>query len=733
MKAIVRLMWTEQATALFMGFFLVVGLGACHSESDTSSNTSKIGDLEGTPFIVENQAAQHPPNWSSDGDEACDKVCKAIFCDTPEPAQLSSPLASDKTSLLYEPWKNNQVMSYAFKRHSGDRAVYLVKSVGLSILDWQETCLAENIVDYDNFVDCFKSDKTQLTLKFSDHGNEFQLKHNKQCLSMATNLMWVPCDVSDLKQYFTLDDSIKFGLEIDLLFKLKNVASGSYAFDGKYVHFRDAFPLIAIRPPILSLPSKGDVNSFIQNSNFSALKRNDIILLGIDTMRLDALSSDVTPNLYEFSKNSISFRKSFAGATATRGSVFTLWNSRPAYEQMYFKRNKYLEDGHIHLRILNRLGYKVQSFAYNTSVIDENLFNDAGWYGGKYRDLEVDNTTFKQNFENRVFIGRNVFDYLDPHRKNDDLFKYSMTKGDYDSTIPMIVSERAADLLIGEIEKPSDRPRSFLLWMVGPHEPAISNNQEEGIVFNKREPTISFDITTIFDPTLILLSWKYFFESIENEKLAIVNAYLNAASNTDYIFGNIIKKLKELGKYDDAMIVALSDHGQLLGEHGKFFHGGSPVQKSIEMPILYKFPHGERSQSDVKTQYGMQMDVFPSIYDYLGVRAHEKSEGHGFEHLFKGRSVFKGGHVCQISGTPFGNINATVEIAFFNGKEKLRARLEIKETNRQTSDESALSSNHLEVLAYTDYWDRPLDSGHSMVEVEALIHEKFDKCFAEYF
>jgi len=52
----------------------------------------------------------------------------------------------------------------------------------------------------------------------------------------------------------------------------------------------------------------------------------------------------------------------------------------------------------------------------------------------------------------------------------------------------------------------------------------------------------------------------------------------------------IIKILKEGNLFDDSLIIVTSDHGQLLGEHGRINHGIFLYDELLRIPLLIKYP-----------------------------------------------------------------------------------------------------------------------------------------------
>ena len=86
----------------------------------------------------------------------------------------------------------------------------------------------------------------------------------------------------------------------------------------------------------------------------------------------------------------------------------------------------------------------------------------------------------------------------------------------------------------------------------------------------------------------------------------------------DHHFGRVIQKLKDMGIYDNTWIIVTADHGELLGEHGKFRHGFYLYQEEIHIPLILKYPAGEVApgQTDVMIQLN---DIFAMILDRLQI------------------------------------------------------------------------------------------------------------------
>ena len=85
----------------------------------------------------------------------------------------------------------------------------------------------------------------------------------------------------------------------------------------------------------------------------------------------------------------------------------------------------------------------------------------------------------------------------------------------------------------------------------------------------------------------------------------------------DSVVGNFLDQLRARGLYDDAIIVAMADHGEALGEHSERGHGIFLYDPTIHVPLLFKLPRGRSAGKRVEARTGL-VDVMPTILQVLG-------------------------------------------------------------------------------------------------------------------
>lgn len=94
----------------------------------------------------------------------------------------------------------------------------------------------------------------------------------------------------------------------------------------------------------------------------------------------------------------------------------------------------------------------------------------------------------------------------------------------------------------------------------------------------------------------------------------------------DAVVGELIAELEELGVYDEAIIVVVSDHGEGLGSHGYLEHGFLLYREDIQVPLLLKLPDqqlgGTRRVADAQL-----VDLYPTIAELVGIPVEETLPG----------------------------------------------------------------------------------------------------------
>jgi len=102
--------------------------------------------------------------------------------------------------------------------------------------------------------------------------------------------------------------------------------------------------------------------------------------------------------------------------------------------------------------------------------------------------------------------------------------------------------------------------------------------------------------------------------------------YEGEIAAADAALGVLLDGLRELGRYDDALVVLASDHGEGLLDHGEQEHGILLYREALHVPLFVKLPRSERGGTREMAPAGLR-DVVPTLAAALGVPLPKAARG----------------------------------------------------------------------------------------------------------
>lgn len=89
----------------------------------------------------------------------------------------------------------------------------------------------------------------------------------------------------------------------------------------------------------------------------------------------------------------------------------------------------------------------------------------------------------------------------------------------------------------------------------------------------------------------------------------------------DICFGSFIDYLKSTGLFDQSVVILTSDHGDSLGEGGRWGHAYAWFPEILRIPLIVHLPSARSWQGDVdRTRLAFSTDITPTLYSVLGQR-----------------------------------------------------------------------------------------------------------------
>lgn len=99
--------------------------------------------------------------------------------------------------------------------------------------------------------------------------------------------------------------------------------------------------------------------------------------------------------------------------------------------------------------------------------------------------------------------------------------------------------------------------------------------------------------------------------------------YYASASHIDEGVGRVIDELEALGLRENTLVVYVSDHGLMCGQHGIWGKGNGTrplnmLEESIRIPMIFNFP-GQLMQGQERSEFVDHCDLFETLLDFAGV------------------------------------------------------------------------------------------------------------------
>ena len=125
------------------------------------------------------------------------------------------------------------------------------------------------------------------------------------------------------------------------------------------------------------------------------------------------------------------------------------------------------------------------------------------------------------------------------------------------------------------------------------------------------------------------------------------DSYDNCLAYLDQRLGELFNELQRRGVLDRTLLIVTADHGEGLGEHGLFDHGGSLYVPEIQVPLLIVLPADRRSTGIVRETVSLR-DLPATILDLVGLEKGSPFPGRSLAYLWRDSS--RGADSADVGG-----------------------------------------------------------------------------------
>jgi arylsulfatase A-like enzyme len=103
------------------------------------------------------------------------------------------------------------------------------------------------------------------------------------------------------------------------------------------------------------------------------------------------------------------------------------------------------------------------------------------------------------------------------------------------------------------------------------------------------------------------------------QRESLIARYDGEIAYIDQEFGRLRAELERLGRWENALVIVVADHGEEFWEHGSFEHGHSHFRELLHVPLIVKRPGSKRG--GVHPERVRQFDIAPTVLQFADLAA----------------------------------------------------------------------------------------------------------------
>lgn len=127
-------------------------------------------------------------------------------------------------------------------------------------------------------------------------------------------------------------------------------------------------------------------------------------------------------------------------------------------------------------------------------------------------------------------------------------------------------------------------------------------------------------------------------EMTAEDHFYIKAAYAAMIELIDFNIGRLMNALKETGQLENTIVIFMSDHGEMLGDHGLYLKGPYFYEELVKVPLLISCP-GKIRENYVSYALTELVDLSPTLLDFAGTEVETGMQGKSMKKLLEGGDV----------------------------------------------------------------------------------------------
>jgi arylsulfatase A-like enzyme len=324
-----------------------------------------------------------------------------------------------------------------------------------------------------------------------------------------------------------------------------------------------------------------------------------------------------TPNLDRLAAQSMSFSQHFCNSPFCTTSRQSLLTGLMPYAAGVTRANTPLAlDKSTVAKQLKKAGYR-------TAAIGKMSFNRPATAGMHGFELALTEKEITRGWENAVHPKPRAWKPLETPAR----VWLNASKSPYPAPDASMLGTYLASQAMSYLEQNRDKP--FALWVsfMEPHAPFDFPTEDRDAFDDSK-----FELPAVGKDEAGQVP-KAFADLKPQEKQGIAAAYYTSARFMDRLVGRVLDKLSELKLDENTLVVYSSDHGYLLGQHGRF-EKECGFDPALRIPLLFRLPG--RIEPGVVNELTEHLDIAPTLLEVLNAEPLPGAQGQSLRHLLEG-------------------------------------------------------------------------------------------------
>ena len=365
---------------------------------------------------------------------------------------------------------------------------------------------------------------------------------------------------------------------------------------------------------------------------------SNVVLITLDTVRADHLSlygyaRDTTPNLRRLATGATVYTNAISASNMTLASHASLFTGLyPSQHGAHYSADH--PAGRPLALKFRTLAERLAEKGYATAGVAANY-----GYLGRYLHMDQGFQYYSDDGLIPVLDGRRQY-YLRQAIRG--ILTHFFSTAQFDAEYRTAAEINAEVLpLLGRL-KQAQRPFFLFINYMDAHWPLIPPSPYDRLYPGRDRYFTSTEYSELLKQVLALKG-----RVTAREQEHLISQYDGGIRYEDFELGRLLERLKELGIYDNTLIVITADHGEEFGERNLMGHLVSVYQDEIHVPLLIKYPGPPRRQVVASAAGGV--DVLPTILDVLRLPVPQDLAGQSLQNLdgTAARTIYSESFPCK--------------------------------------------------------------------------------------